>query len=91
VDEAQVAAEALRDAQAEREAETCALSRRLGGEEGVEDARSQVWRDAGAVVLEAQAQVCFVEVCADVDGGLWGLSEGVGGVEEQVEQDLDEV
>ena len=88
----ELAAERADDAERDGQAEARADAARLGREEGVEDAGHDLGRDAGAVVLDLDDDEPALVEAADADDvALRGrLVEGLGRVEDDVEEDLPE-
>ena len=84
--DADAAAVALDDPVREREAEPRPDADRLGGEEGIEDAGLHLGRDAGAVVVELEADA--VVAAAGLDADLALAVDRVAGVHQQIQEDL---
>ena len=72
-----------------RKAETGALSRRLCGEEGLEDPVSDLFRHPGPVVFDGEPR--RIVVPSGAQGQLATVLEGVGSVDHQIHQDLAEL
>src|SRR5207302_5881256 len=80
------------DGHADAQAEAGAAAGAVGGVEGVEDARQGFGANADAVILKRDANAVAAEAGANLEAaGIADFADGLFGVGDQVEEDLDEL